>query len=234
MLSIVSHFDKDNLHHAYLIEGQRSYIMTELLKFLKSAGITINSPDFFRLDIDNLKITEALALKKLSREKGFQEGKRVFVICTNHITLDAQNTMLRLFEEPITDTHFFLIIPDLNAVLRTLTSRFYVIKTNELGLDDSVEYSVKEFLDMGQKERLDFIKDLLASETEDNSKRTIALEFLNNLETTLLPHRVTLWSKGKGGEGVGIFEQIMKARQYLRQPGASPKMLLESVALSIK
>ena len=34
-LNILKHLDKNNLHHAYLIEGKREEVVPELLKFLK-------------------------------------------------------------------------------------------------------------------------------------------------------------------------------------------------------
>ena len=36
---ILEHLDKNNLHHAYLIEGQREEIIPEILNFLKTLNI---------------------------------------------------------------------------------------------------------------------------------------------------------------------------------------------------
>ena len=42
-------------------------------------------------------------------------------------SLDAEHALLKIFEEPKKNTHFFLIVPDKNALLPTLVSRFYFI-----------------------------------------------------------------------------------------------------------
>ena len=57
---IFKNLDKNNLHHAYLIEGLREKIIPEVLDFLKTLNInTIGNPDFTQISIDNFKIDEA-------------------------------------------------------------------------------------------------------------------------------------------------------------------------------
>ncbi len=44
---ILDHLDKNNLHHAYLIEGAREEVVPEILEFLRSSRIEIvGNPDF--------------------------------------------------------------------------------------------------------------------------------------------------------------------------------------------
>jgi DNA polymerase III delta prime subunit len=129
---IQKHFDKNNLHHAYLIEGEKEEIISELFEFIESIGInTKNNPDFIHISQDSFKIDDAKNLKSQSNEKAIsynlsngQMGKKVFVISINSFLSDAQNTLLKMFEEPIENTMFFLIIPDTAIMLPTLLSRF--------------------------------------------------------------------------------------------------------------
>jgi len=165
----------------------------------------------------------------MSSERGIGE-KKFFIICANNFSLDAQGTMLKLFEEPIENTHFFLVVPDVNALLPTLVSRFYVISADDKKGDIALG---EKFIKLSLRGRIDFLKELLVepeNEIMDDSIRSKALKFLNTLELALhAPHRKFLWGK----ESVRVFEQIMKARQFLRQSGSSPKTLIESVALLI-
>ena len=69
-MSILEHLDKNNLHHAYLIEGARDEIIPEILKFCEKLDIkTLGNPDFCHISIDNFKIDEALDLRSMSSNK---------------------------------------------------------------------------------------------------------------------------------------------------------------------
>ena len=108
---IKEHLDKNNLHHAYLIEGARDEIVPEILTFCENINIkTSGNPDFCHISIDNFKIDEAFDLRAMSVNKSFSSKKRIFVVSVNSFSLDAQNVLLKMFEEPVPDTHFFLIV----------------------------------------------------------------------------------------------------------------------------
>lgn len=241
---ISKHLDKNNLHHAYLIEGAQSEIIPDIIKFLKSLGInTVGNPDFVNISIDNFKIDEAFSLRSMSSDKGFssalsaQAGKKIFMICVNNVSLDAQNVLLKMFEEPIENTHFFLIVPDVNALLKTLVSRFYFVSARQDLAETEETRKAEKFITMPLKSRIDFIKELLVEEeTEDedgneivvlNSTRSKALKFLNALEFVL--HKKML----DVSFNISFFEHFFKVRKYLRMPGSSAKSLMESVALII-
>ena len=143
------------------------------------------------------------------------------MISANNFLLEAQNALLKMFEEPAIDTHFFLILPDAGVLIKTLASRFHYIAAP--GEPESKD--AKKFVLLSKRERIDFLKELLAEDEEEvESGRSKAAKFLNELETFL---------HAKGERNVGLFEQIFKARKYLRQPGSSTKNLLESVALML-
>jgi len=163
---ISQHLDKNNLHHAYLIEGVSDEIVLEIKEFLKSLGVnTIGNPDFVHIQLDSFKIEDARNLKSYATQKSFDTGKKIFIISANNFLLEAQNSLLKTFEEPINNTHFFLIVPDINVLLKTLVSRFYLISTRS----DLAEETKKaeEFIALPLKDRIDFIKELLIEPEED-------------------------------------------------------------------
>jgi len=229
------HLNKDNLHHAYLIEGNREQVVPEIFQFCESLDIkTSGNPDFCHITFDNLKIDEAFDLRAMSSNKAFSSQRKVFVISVNSFSLDAQNVLLKMFEEPIENTHFFLVVPDSNFLLKTLVSRFYLIKNENADIKSG---EVENFIKMSLKERIDFLKELLA-ETEDedeegneivvlDSTRSKALKFLNALESVL--HT----KMSKCLFDIKFFEHIFKVREFLRMPGSSAKTLMESVALIV-
>jgi len=236
-MELKDHLDKNNLHHAYLIEGMRDEIVPEIGKFIKSIGIeTNNNPDFYNISFDSFKVEDARNLKSKSSEKGFTSSKKIYIISANNFLLEAQNTLLKMFEEPIENTHFFVVVPDIDVLLKTLSSRFYQIKSKS-NLENELKEAEK-FIKMPLKDRIAFIKDLLVDEEEDedesfvniNTPRAKALKFLNALEFTL---RNKVLLKNGIGNKVDFFEHILKVREFLRQPGSSQKSLMESVAIAI-
>jgi len=237
---IQKHLDKNNLHHAYLIEGEHEEIVPELLKFVDSLGIKTNAnPDFLHIALDSFKIEDARNLKSFSLEKGFSvtAGKKIFIISATSFLLEAQNSLLKMFEEPIENTHFFLVVPDTNSLLKTLVSRFYLISARQ-GLAEKGEIAEK-FIKMPLQKRIDFVKELLiepeAKDEDDNeivaldSTRSKALKFLNALETVLRQNSIM----PKRHFDTRFFEHIFKVREFLRMPGSSTKTLMESVALVV-
>src|ERR1035437_6852442 len=99
-LKILEHIDKNNLHHAYLIEGARDEIVPEILELMAILGVKTNgNPDFQHISVDSFKIKDALNLKSFGRDKGFSDGKKIFLISADNFLLEAQNVLLKMFEE---------------------------------------------------------------------------------------------------------------------------------------
>jgi DNA polymerase III delta prime subunit len=110
-----------NLHHAYLLEGEREEILPEILEFVKDMEV-------IQISLDSFKIEDARNLKSYEFLKA-GDRKKAFVITVNNFLLEAQNTLLKMLEDPIENTHFFVIVPDAKSLLPTFVSRFYLIRT---------------------------------------------------------------------------------------------------------
>ncbi len=240
---MLQHLNKNNLHHAYLIEGNKDEILPEVFSFFEDMGVkTSGNPDFYNIALDTFKMEDAENLKSSANQKSFsatKDAKRIFIISANNFLHNAQNTLLKIFEEPNEDTHFFVIVPDVSVLLKTLVSRFYFISARS-GIDEELKTADK-FIKMNLSARLDFLKELLKGKEESeedkneeistDSPRAKANRFLNALEVSVSkteePHPGPLLIK----ERVKAIEQIFKVREFLRQPGSSAKMLMESVAI---
>jgi len=241
-MSIKKHFDKDSLHHAYLLEGDKKEILNEVLEFIESLGIkTAGNTDIYNVSLDSFKVDDARSLKSYALEKSFsdtEKSKKIFIISANSFLLEAQQTLLKIFEEPILNTHFFVITPDASSLLKTFISRFYFISTTQ-HLREELEEAEK-FVSLSISGRLDFIKQLLVEEGESveedipdralDSIRSRALKFLNALELVL--HR-SMSRTVLDSTKFDFFKHFFKVREFLRIPGSSPKTLMESVALIV-
>ena len=234
------HLDKNNLHHAYLIEGRKEEIIPDVLEFLESIGVeTQGNQDFNQIILDSFRIEDARNLKAQSIERGISDNKKIFIIAVNNFLIDAQNTLLKMFEEPIVNTHFFIIVPDISIILPTILSRIYLIKSKNSNQEDDLK-EAEEFLAMSLNDRILFVKELIAKTNDDeendlenlseDSIRSKAIKFLNALESVL--HQKLVSKKIVNNE-VAYFYQILSAREYLSQPGSSTKSLMESVVLAI-
>lgn len=229
---ISKHLNENNFHHAYLIEGNKDEIVNQILQYMESIGInTIGNSDFYHIKEDNIKIDHAKNLKSLTYEKSFSDGKRFFLISTNNILLEAQNTLLKIFEEPILNTVFFVVLPSADTLLKTFVSRFYRIKADP-NLDNNLK-NAEMFLKMEISGRLSFLKDfILVKEKEgEDSIYLKAINFLNALETTL--HNKILKEEKYKNIKTDFFEHFFKVREFLRQPGSSAKTLMESIAIIV-
>ncbi len=230
--------DKNNLHHAYLLEGDKNEIIPQVFAILNDLHIeTTGNPDVYNLHMDSFKIDDARNLKSMTSERSFasnSDSKRIFLISANSFLLEAQNSLLKVFEEPIPNTHFFVITPSTQLFIPTLLSRFNVVKGNILNTLDTKK--AEEFIVLPLSKRIDFLKELLNTEddeeqdNEKDSPRARALRFLDSLETVL--HK-KISKNYVGLLSTQVFKNIFKVRKFLRQPGSSIKNLMESIALGI-
>ena len=244
------HLDKNNLHHAYLIEGASDKIVPEILEYIQELGIkTSGNPDFCHISVDFLKIKQAFDLREMATEKSFVSGQKIFVLCINRFSPDTQGVLLKMFEEPIENTHFFIVTPDANVLTKTLLSRFYFISSKQSLTKEALEEAEK-FIAMPLKNRIEFIKEFVtASEDDDESEiveessvRSRTFEFLDAVEYVL--HQKIFSEKvsdkvrpslceSRNLSDLNYFDQIFRVREFLRQQGSPTKTLLESVAIVI-
>ncbi len=217
-------------HHAYCLIGNSSArvrLITLLGKehFIFAEGNT----DFSDRTYDTLTINDARELKEQSWIKPMAEGiKKIFILTMNGITIEAQNALLKLLEEPAEYSHFFLIIPSAHLLLPTVKSRISFIQLDneksEMGSDTAALDEARKFLKSNTKDKLAFVKNLLDDILKEKKSKQDAIYFLNDLE------QITYEDFG-AKNGRRMLEVIDMARKYANDRAPSLKMLLESVAL---
>ncbi|MBU1558075.1 hypothetical protein KKC45_03875, partial [Patescibacteria group bacterium] len=166
--------------------------------------------------------------KKAFSEKDYDfigSGKQIFIIKTNFITREAQNSLLKMFEEPTADTHFFIIMNSSEVLLPTLKSRLMMIK-HESSNNSRVDF-VEEFLKVNIAKKLEMIK-VFFGDTKKKipADKSGAIVFLNELEKQL---REKTDLKKAHKENVIVFDEIIRCRSYLNDRSPSVKMLLEYI-----
>lgn len=211
-------------HHARLVVGDRRqhYESIKLrLQALIEAG-RVSQPDVWYREYETVSIDDARNLKEIQSTKPIGD-KRYVLFSLNSIQTEAQNSLLKLFEEPNSNTVFIVCVSHTEIFLPTLLSRFQIWRFEAAGQSREVESLIRNFVSIGPADRLKLlevaIKDKNRAWTED---------FLNSLEVFLA--RIIKENKPID---VDIFTSIFSARRYLRSRSPSVKMILENICCTL-
>lgn len=258
MKELSAHFKSGKLYHAYCIAAEVAGalangvtgaahiagVVPKLKEFFeKELGFkTIGNPDFHHISKESFGIEDSRRLKELHLSKPVgTSGLKIFIIETNSMTHEAQNSLLKVFEEPQEGVHFFIVVPSLEILLPTLRSRLMVITAGDNSdLAEGVGVSNDEartFLKLPIKEKIKFVDDLAAAISDEKATKQSAIVFLNNLESFLAEDlRKSAQSNQSAVQTIQkrrSLEAALKARDYIQDRSPSVKQLLEFVALSV-
>lgn len=216
-------------HHAYCLIGgdARHEGLLASLKNNHKIG-SAGNPDFFDRKYQNFTIDDARELKSRAETRPVTStGKKIFILMMNGITVEAQNALLKLLEEPNERSHFFLIIPSAHLLLSTVKSRVQLIGfAGGKGLNnDETLKAAKNFIDCAPQKRLDLVKALMDEITKEKKTKQDAIDFLNALQESIHEKGVK--------KNVKALESVLLAGKYANDRAPSMKMLLEYVALSL-
>ena len=175
-----------------------------------------------------LGVDEARGFKDAQTRVAFAGARKIFIIGAKSFTHEAQNALLKTFEEPTPDTHFFIILPRAEILLPTLRSRVLVTSLSTSSTDESKIFAEK-FLTTSLEDRFVMIKKLTEKKSGEPIDRELVRRVLDTLERTLYTQTV-----GKTDEvTAGMFRELFQAKTYLADRGSSPKMLLEHLAIVV-
>lgn len=197
------------MHHANLLVGDKISALASLPPEAKVEGLDVIHRTYERMSIADVReLTNDVLLKPISAPQ------RIFVIRAQSILGEAQNALLKNFEEPNAHTVFYLIIPREDMLLPTLRSRLNSIRV-EQGASDTTVFD--EFLKMNYSSRLNCVAEKIKS--EDTAW----------IETIL-----------KGAElhvqkirNARLIEDVLLVDSFIHANGSSKKMLLEHLALTL-
>jgi DNA polymerase III delta prime subunit len=213
-------FGLSRIHHAYFIEGGDFEYVTNELK--KIDFIVQANPDFWHLNTENLTINEARTIKDIQSQRAIAGEHRVFVIETFAMTGEAQNALLKVFEEPTAGSLFIVIAPSAHILLPTLRSRMVVIVKEKTKTASSLD--TKKFIANGAAKRIEMLKPILEFKDAEGNKRAdkkAAVAFLSALRFEI---------KDTDIKGLGAIDEALI---YLFDKSSSVKILLENVSISL-
>lgn len=198
-------------HHALV------YIAGSLAESAVPEKYKKQSVDVAHIVADRFAIDDVRKLIATAAQAGVTKDGRVFVIVTQNIPAEAQNALLKLFEEPPRDTQFLVVIPDENMLIPTLRSRVQLTDTKISTDAYSEDFTI--FLEMSQKERMEYIASLV------KAKSVIIMTTLVNDSARYAAEHLP--------KETDLAKTAVFVQSYFGTPGASKKMLLEELALSL-
>ena len=218
-------------HHAYVYEGSMGLLDALAQDARGRFNFSLeHSPDVHVREFEKFGIEESRWLTDVGALKS-ASGRALFVVGISSITSEAQQALLKLFEEPQEGSVYVLLVPH-GTLLPTLRSRTLEYPEKEklnlaaghLGSTQRDHQQVLIFLKAQGKDRSDFIAKLLK---DDEGEKERVREFVGGLEVELYKH-INKSSKIRDG-----LRDIALVRDYLHDRSPSLKMLLEHLALSL-
>jgi DNA polymerase-3 subunit delta' len=200
-------------HHAYLYRVQ-NVESKEIASFIKT--LEVEDVDYFQPEPFGIDDVRELTTKAFSRPTS--GSTKLIVVLLKSITVEAQQALLKLLEEPPKSTAFVFCVPHSLYLLPTLLSRFYQPSGFERIANSNSTFS--EFCALNLADRFAEISDRLL-------KKDKAL--VDELKQSLVNWLVAK-PKNLKNEDIAWYYYIA---EHLQTRGASNKMLLEELALSI-
>ncbi len=218
--------NKEALHHAYFVENGGKSIAGQILDFFeKEFSVSArNNPDIFHQSFETFTIDDGKRLRHRAGTRPVGQ-KKIFIIETRFFTTEAQNVLLKLFEEPGKNMHFFIISPSSGILLETLRSRLFVISLT--GKKNAGSVDTSHFLSLTPAKRLEFLAPVIK-----NRDRLSSLDFLKDLKIELYRRLRSEQSRFalKPYQAKNVRE-ITSCEKYLHGRAPSLKLILERVSL---
>jgi len=212
-------------HHAYLYEGSMALLQPLAEDACARFRFSVNSNPDVHVELwEKFGIDESRALVMQTSLRSVQ-GRSLFVLGIASITSEAQQALLKLFEEPGEGVVFVVLVPH-GTLLPTLRSRFldYPEKISRLNLDIGMEAA--EFLSWPYAKRSAWVTAFLKG--DDDGLRQKVLVFVNGIEKELHKHL------GVNPKEVGpALADVAHFRGYLADRAPSIKMILEHFAATL-
>jgi DNA polymerase III delta prime subunit len=222
--------------HAYVIGGGVEEGISRAEAFIQEElGMKLQgNPDVVILRYGMLSVEEARTISGIAAQGAIAGDTKAIVIAAGRVYGDAQNALLKIFEEPPRGTYLFLVLPSLGGLLPTLKSRVAVLTLRPGPGSPRIPEVAQEFLAMSKEKRSAYIQKLAKGKDEEERRehRDEALALVNGLELAAyvrLKERIP----SEAREETAFLGDLGILRTYLHAPSAPVRMILEHISLTL-
>ncbi|MBI2409739.1 hypothetical protein HYV30_01715 [Candidatus Kaiserbacteria bacterium] len=239
-------------HHAFVIEAEAEAGIAAAKEYANNELRITNyggNPDVVILKYGLLSVEEARRIAEIAAGKPFAGEHKVVIIAASRVYHEAQNALLKVFEEPPPGTYLFLVLPATGSLLPTLRSRVQILQqeresarmiyhtsTDNADYPDSDGYRksiisgpAEEFMKGSKEKRSAIVKRLTSGKDEEERRelRDEALAIVNGIEAAS-------YAACEGQtftKQAALLSDIAILRGYLHDRSAPVKMILEHLSI---
>lgn len=209
-----------NSNQSIFLKSKRAAAKKHISDALLEMDIAfVGNPDVFEIDVLKLGVEEARSVRSFADSRPVQMDKKIVVVYFDYITDEAQNSLLKVLEEP-ESSKFILVSERGDQFIPTLKSRLFFAESEGVDIEESLyvissKKSIAENLKIVDKIVLDY-KD----------------EKITKIEIEKILRRLLKELRTKDKVAVSnVHSQTLQAINYLHDTSSSIKMLLESVVI---
>lgn len=198
--------------------------------FLQNEAIQHVWYSYERLLIDDVRELRS----ELTQKMPVDTAVRAMVIDAATAGIEPQNALLKTIEEPAPGHKIILCFPTLEGILPTIISRSTIVREQfQAGVNNPKETMVDlvAWLEMSVLDRMRSAEDVVKKSQKNQTSGLLRAETLRaviRLEQFLYNGNL-----GSTATLASIFADLAHFRTYLQNQGASPKYILEYLALSL-
>lgn len=181
--------------HAYFLVGESEQGIESARAFAKNE-LEISGkgdPDIVVLQYTLFSVEESRKLLDIACAAPLMGTRKAIIVCATRFFHEAQNALLKLFEEPPPGITFILIIPSEGMLLPTLRSRLASLtQTRHPSDTDTSEETTRQFLAANPAERAKLLEKLVTRSKSDKDEE----------------------KQRARSDAVGLVEDLMRASRY--------------------
>lgn len=169
-------------HHAYFITGESEQgIEQALLHAEQELGLVReNNPDLIVMRHGLFSVEDARKLSDMAQRAAMNGERKAIVVSALRLFHEAQNALLKIFEEPPAGTTLLLVVPSEGMLLPTLRSRLLPLPSSQKQVmtknwsESRTSPIAQEFLQGSATQREKIIEKLLdrTKSDKDEEKQT--------------------------------------------------------------
>ena len=217
-----------NEHHAIFFEGNFKTDIDAVINFF-ARDLEFDkqgNPDILIFTNEKLSIEKAREIRQYAGALPLKEKFLHIIVGFDIANLEAQNALLKAFEEPGISAKFYVIAPSFKSLIPTLRSRMMQIDLENKSEQTLFKKEVTEFLKGGSGKRVKIVEKIADDLKEEKISKGDIHIFLKTLKDEVLK---STWEPGS--QVAELISSIATAEKYL-ESSSSVKQLLSLIALS--